>query len=106
MFKDTHYREGVGFVNKVAEKKYVSHIFIFNLKFSLFCSNKTINFSSERSVLQAKMINIRTTQQSQTRESTGEHTLSESAQFAPPYMNKYDIKAIMRGQRCGHMKGV
>ena len=42
MFKDTHYREGAGFVNEAAEKKYVSHIFILNLKFSLFYSNKIL----------------------------------------------------------------
>ena len=42
MFKDTYYREGARFVNEVAEKKYVSHIFILNLKFSLFYSNKTL----------------------------------------------------------------
>ena len=41
-FKDTHYRKGVGFVNEAAEKKYVSHIFILILKFSLFYSKKTL----------------------------------------------------------------
>ena len=52
------------------------------------------------------MINIRTMQQLQTRESIGEHTPSGSAQSAPPYMTDYDINVTVRGQRRGHLKGV
>ena len=52
------------------------------------------------------MINIWTTQQLQTRESTGEHTLSGSTQFALPCMTEYDINAVVRDQRHGHLKGV
>ena len=57
-------------------------------------------------MLQEEMITIRTSQQSQTQESTGECTTSGSAQFAPPRMTKDDINFSMRGQRRGHMKGV
>ena len=52
------------------------------------------------------MIDIPTTQQSQTRESTGEHTPSGSAQVAPPCMIEYDINAVVRGQHRGHLKGI
>ena len=41
-FKDTHHREGVGFVNKTAVRKYISHLRILNLIFSLFYANKTL----------------------------------------------------------------
>ena len=51
------------------------------------------------------MINVRTTQQSQTQESIGEHTLSVSTQSAQPCMTEYDINATV-SQRRGHLKGV
>ena len=44
-FRDTHYREGAGFVNEAAKKKYVSHLIILNLIFSLFYSNKILLIS-------------------------------------------------------------
>ena len=44
-FKDTHCRESAGFVNEAAEKKYVSHLIILNLIFSLFYSNKNLLIS-------------------------------------------------------------
>ena len=46
------------------------------------------------------------TQQSQIQEFTGECTLLRSAQSASPCITKYDINSAVRGQRCGHMKGV
>ena len=52
------------------------------------------------------MINIRTSQHSQTHESTGECTLSRSAQSALQCMSEYDFNSAVRGQRRGHMKGV
>ena len=52
------------------------------------------------------MIKIRTTLQSQTRESTGKHTPSGSEQSALPCMTEYDINTAVRGQRRGHLKGV
>ena len=52
------------------------------------------------------MVNIRTTQQSQTQESTSEHTPSGSAQSTLPYITEYDINVVVRGQRRSHMKGV
>ena len=39
MFYDTYYRECAGLVNEAAKKKYMSHIFILNIKFSF---NKTL----------------------------------------------------------------
>ena len=41
-FKDTYCQDGDWFVNEATEKKYVSLIFILNLNFSLFYSNKTL----------------------------------------------------------------
>ena len=52
------------------------------------------------------MINIKTMQQSQTRESIGEHTLLGSAQSVPPCMTEYDINSAVRGQHRGHLKWV
>ena len=74
-------------------------IFLF-LILILVCFTLTKLYSSEQSVLQEEMINIRTTQQSQTQESTGECTLSG------PVQSEYDITAAMRGQCHGHLKGV
>ena len=51
------------------------------------------------------MINIRIKQQSQTQESTGEHTPSGSTQSAPPCMTEYNINAAVRGHYRGHLKG-
>ena len=53
------------------------------------------------------MVNIRTTQQSQTQESTGDNASSSSPHSAPPaLMTERDINITVRGQRHGHMKGV
>ena len=51
------------------------------------------------------MVNIRTTQQSQTHESTGECNASGSAQSALPCVSEYDINSTMRDQRRGLLKG-
>ena len=58
------------------------------------------------SVLQEEMITIRTSQQSQTQESTGKCTASGSTQYAPPCMIEEDINVAVWGQHRGHMKGV
>ena len=53
------------------------------------------------------MVNIRTTRQSQTHESTGDNASSSSPHSAPPaLMTERDINVTVRGQRHGHMKGV
>ena len=50
------------------------------------------------------MVNIRTTQQSQTQESTASSSSPHSA--LPALMTERDINITIRGQRPGHMKGV
>ena len=53
------------------------------------------------------MVNIRTTQQSQTQESTSDNASSSSPHSAPPtLMTERDINITIRRQRRGHMKGV
>ena len=57
-------------------------------------------------MLQEEMVNIRTMQQPQIQESTGECTPSGPAQSALPCITEYNINFAVRSQRRGHLNGV
>ena len=57
-------------------------------------------------MLQEEMTNIRTMQQSQNHESTGECTGLASAQSTQSCLSEYEINSTVKGQRCGHTRRV